>query len=76
MKRDQIMYGLQAGYDEICKLYQKLLKAPMIYLAIMDPKFGPSVLRAILALVKENGVDIDEATTAYDYGDTYDDVPA
>ena len=42
----------------------------------MDPKFGPSILRAILVLVKENGVDIDEATTAYDYGDTYDDVPA
>ena len=75
MKRDQIMYGLQAGYDEICKLYQKLLKAPMVYLAVLDPTFGPSILRAILALVKEKGIDIDEATTEYDDGDTYSDVP-
>lgn len=66
MKREQVRFGIQAGYDEICKLYQRLLMAPMIYLAVLDPKVGPSVLRAILAIVVEEGVDINAAQTEFD----------
>ena len=40
--------------------------APMIYLAVLDPKVGPSVLRAILAIVVEEGVDINAAQTEFD----------
>jgi len=65
-KKDQVEAGIKAGYDEIKKLYQTLLKAPMIFLATLDPEKGPSILRAILALVEEEEVDINRA-------DGYDD---
>jgi len=66
LKRDQIMFGIQAGYDEISKLYQRLLKAPMIFLAVMDPEKGPSIFRAILAIVSEAELDINRADKQYD----------
>lgn len=72
IKREQIMLGIQAGYDEISKLYQRMLKAPMIFLGTLDPEVGPSIFRAILALVSEEGVDLDEQTTEYDDGETWE----
>ena len=71
IKREQIMFGIQAGYDEISKLYQRTLRAPMIFLGTLDPEVGPSIFRAILALVSEEGVNIDEQTTLYDDGETW-----
>ena len=50
----------------MCKLYQSLLKVTMIFLALTNPKVGPRILRVILALVKEEGVDINRAVTQYD----------
>ena len=75
-KRDQIGTGITAGYDEICKLYQILLKAQMKFLATMDPKVGPSILRVILALVEREEVNINRSDTMYDdadYGVVVDD---
>ena len=53
MKRQQVFFGIQGGYDEICKVYQRIFKAPMIYLAVLDPNIGPSVLRAILTMIAD-----------------------
>ena len=74
MMNDQIKEGIKAGYEEIKKLYQTLLRAPMVFLATLDPKAGPDILRAILAVVEEEGVDINSATNyhASDTGDKVD----
>ena len=66
LMKDQINAGIKAGYEEIKKLYQTLLRAPMIFLATLDPKVGPDILRAILAVVEEEGVDINSATNYHD----------
>ena len=71
LKRAQIAFGIQAGHDEIYKLYQRPLKAPMIFLAVLDPIKGPTILRAILALVDEAEVNINRADTMYDNGVGY-----
>ncbi|KAL7526386.1 hypothetical protein ACHAXR_001468, partial [Thalassiosira sp. AJA248-18] len=71
-KLDQLNLGINAGYNEIGKLYQTLLKAPMIYLATLDPANGPSIFRAILAVVElESKGIIDSAHTQYDDGQEY-----
>ena len=56
LMKDQIDEGIRAGYEEIKKLYQTLLRAPMVFLATLDPKVGPDILRVILAVVKEEGL--------------------
>jgi len=64
LMKDQIKEGINAGYEEIKKLYQTLLRAPMVFLATLDPKAGPDIMRAILTVVEEEGVDVD---AAHDY---------
>ena len=78
LMKDQINAGIKAGYEEIKKLYQTLLRAPMIFLATLDPKVGPDILRAILAVVEEEGVDINSATNYHDCdtGDKVDEAKA
>ena len=44
LMRDQIKAGIDAGYEEIKKLYQTLLRAPMVFLATLDPKVGPDII--------------------------------
>ena len=46
----------------------------MIFLATLDPKVGPDILRAILAVVEEEDVNIDAAGDHYesDTGDKVD----
>ena len=61
LMRDQIDEGIRAGYEEIKKLYQTLLRAPMVFLATLDPKGSSDILRAILAVVKDEGLNIDAA---------------
>ena len=73
LMRDQIDEGIRAGYEEIKKLYQTLLRAPMVFLATLDPKVGPDILRAILAVVEDEGLNIDAADN-YHESDTGDKV--
>ena len=73
LMRDQIKAGIDAGYEEIKKLYQTLLRAPMVFLATLDPEVGPDIMRAILAVVEEEGVDINSADIYHD-SDTGDKV--
>ncbi|KAL7541570.1 hypothetical protein ACHAWF_006970, partial [Thalassiosira exigua] len=69
MKKDQVIFGIEAGYNEIAKLYSRMFKAPMIFLSILDPEIGPTILRVLLAIASEEGVDVDAAETQYDDDD-------
>ena len=61
------------SFTRIIYLYQTLLHAPMVFLATLDPKVGPDIMRAILAAVEEEGVDIN-SEDIYHNSDTGDKV--
>jgi hypothetical protein len=58
LKRQQIIGGIEAGHAELVKMSKLFLSAPLIFLVLADQKRGPPALRAILAIVAANGVDI------------------
>ena len=44
-----------------------VLSAPLIFLALTDPKRGPPLLRAVLQVVKEQGLEVGDGWGQYVY---------
>lgn len=60
LKEKQVLAGIEAGYKQLVKMTDTLMSAPHIFLDITDPVRGPSLLRAILAVVTEAGLELDD----------------
>ena len=61
LKRKQLLAGVNAGRAELLKMSNLLMSAPLVFLVLTDPVRGPLLLRAILAIVTENGLNIEDA---------------
>jgi hypothetical protein len=71
LKKKQIIRGIKAGYDEIVKMMEDLLSPPLIYLASTYMPKGPSILRVLLGLVTQEGVQLPgEGWGRYEYEDS------
>ena len=76
LKRMQLLAGINAGHAELLKMSDLLMSAPLVFLVLTDPVRGPSLLRAILAIVTESGLDLGgEDWGDYEF-DEVDDRPA
>jgi hypothetical protein len=67
LKEEQLKAGIAAGHAELVKMSRLLLSAPMIFVVLVNPIRGPSLLRAILAIVNANNYDIGEGWGEYEY---------
>lgn len=73
LKKKQILKGIKAGCDEIVKMMEDLLSPPLIYLALTYMPKVPSILRVLLALVTQEGIQLpDDGWDRYEY-DSLDD---
>ena len=59
MKRAQLQEGIQAAYDEMAKLYNCFFTSPWVFTGFHCPKRGPTILRVVLKILKEQNVDLD-----------------
>jgi hypothetical protein len=57
-KLDQLKEGISAGKKEIMKVYSTLMTAPMIFTALSDPLRGPSILRAVIEIIRESETEL------------------
>ena len=54
MKKNQVLEGIQAGYDEMLKMHERSLTCPIIYLILVDSSRAPPLLRVILQLIEDH----------------------
>jgi hypothetical protein len=54
MKKNQVLEGIQAGYDEMLKMHERSLTYPIIYLILFDSSRAPPLLRVILQLIEDH----------------------
>ena len=54
MKKNKILEGIQAGYDEMLKMHERSLTCPIIYLILVDSSRAPPLLRVILQLIEDH----------------------
>ena len=59
MKWEQLETGIKCAYDEMAKMFNDLFFAPWVFTYFVCPKRGAEVLRVVLALVTEAGIDWD-----------------
>ena len=57
-KLDQLKEGIAAGKKEIMKVYSTLMTAPMIFTTLSDPLRGPSILRAVIEIIRESETEL------------------
>jgi hypothetical protein len=55
IKKNQVLEGIQAGYDEMLKMHERSLTCPIIYLVLVDDSSrAPPLLRVILQLIEDH----------------------
>ena len=54
IKKNQVLEGIQAGYDEMLKMHERSLTCPIIYLILVDSSRAPPLLRVILQLIEDH----------------------
>ena len=52
-KFDQLTAAVEAVHDRVAKLYERWLKAPLVFLLLTHPDYGSSVLRAAKKVVDD-----------------------
>lgn len=76
MKKAQLVEGIKCAHDEMAKMYKDFFMAPWVFTIFTCPKRGAIVLRVILTLIQEAGVDIngeyDDAGHLIDKDFTFD----
>jgi hypothetical protein len=72
LKRKQLLAGINTNHAELLKMSHILMSIPLVLLT--DPVRGPLLLRAILAIVTENGLNI-EGEDWGDYGHEVEERP-
>jgi hypothetical protein len=60
MKLEQLQAKVQASFDKVSKNSELLLEAPLIFMLLTHPLEGPSVLRAIIAILVEQKFDVND----------------
>ena len=53
LKRNQVLAGIKAGYDEMIKMHEQSITCPIIFLILVDSERAPNLLRAMLILIQE-----------------------
>jgi hypothetical protein len=76
LKRNQLLAGVNAGHAELLKMSNLLMSAPLVFLVLTDPIRGPLLLRAMLAIVTENGLEVEGEDWGDCKHDELDDRPA
>jgi hypothetical protein len=59
LKKKQLLAGINAGHAKLLKMSHLLMSTPLVFLILTDAVRGPLLLRAILAIVTENGLNIE-----------------
>jgi hypothetical protein len=59
LKRKQLLAGINAGHAKVLKMSHLLMYAPLVFLVLTDPIRGSLLLWAILAIVTDNGLNIE-----------------
>mmetsp|Transcript_34380 Transcript_34380/g.75261 ORF Transcript_34380/g.75261 Transcript_34380/m.75261 type:complete len:117 (+) Transcript_34380:779-1129(+) len=68
-KMEQVYAGIDAACNELAKMTSLLLSVPMLFLAMSHPDRGTDFLRATLAVLSDNGIDVGEGFGPYQYDD-------